>query len=146
VRFGTREHGVRLAISLSREFTGGDLVRFTDDATIAVEGADELSSSYQQSNWLSGVASGALYAFRTLRIPRQCLVLTEFSGRLRASDMDVIANGSAIAIAALADQVLPDVPTDGWTIETQIVERESRISSGTAPMATNSVRDVGMPL
>lgn len=62
---------IRLALRLARAFTGGDLVRFTDDAVVSIKGDDELSSSYTRANWASGVASGALYAFRALGITRQ---------------------------------------------------------------------------
>src|SRR4051812_31441766 len=104
VQFTTGAYWVRLTLGLTDEFSGGDLVRFAQDATVAVEGTDQLSSFYNRANWVSGVTSGALYAFRTLRIPRQCVVLTDLSGRLRAADMEAVANGSALAIAKLADQ------------------------------------------
>jgi hypothetical protein len=123
VRLGTGEYCVRLALQLTREFTGGDLVQFAHDATGFVEGADELASSYNRTNWMSGITSGALYAFRALRIPRQYVVLTELAGRLRASDMEVLANSSAIGIAKLADKELPALHTDGWTIHTEISDR-----------------------
>src|SRR5258707_1127605 len=116
VQLNTGEYWVRFALWLTHEFTGGDLVRFAHDATVSVEGMDKLSSSYNRTNWVSGVTGGALYAFRTLRIPRRCMVLTELSGRLRASDMDAVANGAAIAIAKLADKELPQLPTEGWAI------------------------------
>jgi hypothetical protein len=131
VQLSAGEYWVRLALWLTHEFTGRDLVRFAQEATVAVEGTDPLSSSYNRANWVSGVTSGALYAFRTLRIPRQCVVLTELSGRLRASDMDAVANGSAIAIARLADKELPRLPTEGWTIQAQVSERRLPIPSPT---------------
>ena len=77
---------------------------------------------------MSGIASGALYAFRALNIPRQCLVLSELSGRLRASDMNVVASGSAIAIAELADKKLPNLPTDGWNIQSRLIGHHSLTS------------------
>src|ERR1700675_4312014 len=87
VHLAIEDYWFRLALWLTHEFTGGDLVQFAHDATVAVEGTDKLSSSYNRPNWASGIASGALYAFRTLHIPRQRLVLIELSGRLRAADM-----------------------------------------------------------
>jgi hypothetical protein len=123
VRMARDDRWVRLGLRLTHEFTGGDLVRFAEIATVSLEGADELSATYGRANWVSGVTSGALYAFRTLRIPRQRLFLTELCGCLRASDMDAVANTSAIAIARLADKELPGLPTEGWSIETQIIEQ-----------------------
>jgi len=129
VRLATGEYWVRLALSLTHEFTGGDLVRFAPDATSSIEGADNLSSSYDRANWVSGVTSGALYAFRALGIPRQRVVLTELSGRLRASDMDGVANGSAIAIAKLANRELPSLRPEGWAIQAQVSEPPLAASS-----------------
>ena len=129
VQLTTGEYWVRLALGLTHEFTGGDLVQFAHEATVSVVGTDKLSSSYNRANWVSGVTSGALYAFRTLRIPRQRLVVTELSGRLRASDMDAVANGSAIAIAKLADKELPRLTMEGWSIQAQVSERRPPISS-----------------
>jgi len=117
------EHWVRLAFYLTHEFTGGNLVQLAHGATVSVEGADELSLSYTRTNWESGVVSGSHYAFRTLRIPRQCLVVTEFSGRLRASDMDAVADTAAIAIAKLAGKELPSLPAEGWKVEADVLER-----------------------
>jgi hypothetical protein len=129
------EYWVRLTLWLTDEFTGGDLVRFGRDATVAAEGADALSSSYDRANWVSGITSGALYAFRALRIARQCVVLTELSGRLRASDMEALANGSAIAIAKLADKELPKLGAEGWTIRAEVTERPPTNPSETSQNA-----------
>ena len=123
VRLANDDEWIQLGFGLGCEFTGGELVRLAEGATVAVEAADELSASYRPANWLSGVASGALYAFRTLRMPRQCVVLTELSRRLRAGDMDAVANGAAIGVAELAAKELPKLPTDGWTIEAQLGDR-----------------------
>ncbi len=114
-------YSVRLALWLADEFTGGDLVRFDSNATVSLEGTDSLSSSYSRANWLSGVTSGALYAFRTLRIPRQRVMLTDFSVRLSASEMDAVANGAAIAISNLADKELSTLEIEGWTIQRELL-------------------------
>lgn len=123
VNLTTDEHQVRLVLRLAHEFTGGDLVQFAPDATVSVEGADPLSATYTRANWASGMVSGALYAFRTLRIPRQYLVVHELTGRLRASDMDAVANGSAAAIAKLAGQELLGLALDGWIVQVELAER-----------------------
>jgi hypothetical protein len=133
VNLATEKHWIRLGLHLAQEFTGGDLVWFADDATVSIKGTDKLSLSYKRTNWVSGIASGALHAFRTLRIPRQCLVVTELSGRLRAFDMDAVANSSAIAIAKLANKELPSLPTEGWTIHTEVLEQQL---AGLTPTAT----------
>ena len=113
---------MRLAFRLTQEFTGGDLVRFSPGATVSVESADELSSSHSRTNWASGITSGALYAFRALGIPRQRLVVTELTGRLRAGDMDAVANAAAVAVAKLVDKELPAVSTDGWVVQARVTE------------------------
>ncbi len=114
---------VRLVLSLATEYTGGELVRLAEHANVAIEGTDELSSTYTRLNWMSGLASGVLYAFRALRIPRQQSVLDELSGRLRASDMEAVARCSAIAVAALADRELPPFESDGWEIQVRVFAR-----------------------
>jgi hypothetical protein len=88
IRLNSGDRWIRLVLWLTDEFTGGELIRFAQDAQVSIEGTDDLSSSYVRSNWVSGVASGAFYAFRTLRIPRQHVELAELTGRLRASDME----------------------------------------------------------
>jgi hypothetical protein len=141
VQLRTGEFWVRLALALTRDFTGGDLVQFAEDATVSVEGADKLSSAYKHANWVTGIASGALYAFRALRIPRQHVVLTELCGRLRASDMEAVAIGSAIAIANLAGQELPPVRAEGWTIHAEVSNRSLRSSS----QVSNEGKENGTP-
>src|SRR5947207_2658847 len=64
VKLSAGERHIQLTIRLSHEFAGGDIVRFPPGAAVSVEGADESSSTYSRSNWASGIASGALYAFR----------------------------------------------------------------------------------
>ena len=95
-----------MTLSLTNEFTGGELVRFDDNSNFSVEATDQLSSNYSRVNWMGGIASGALYAFRALHLTRQRVVITDLVGRLRASDMEAIACGSAIAIA--------NSPTENW--------------------------------
>jgi hypothetical protein len=124
VRLSAGEYWVSLALRLTHEFTGGELVRFSPGATVSVEGADEWSSPYTRANWVSGIASGALYAFRALRIPRQHLFVTDFTGRLRACDMDAVANGAALAIAKLAEKELPGLTTEGWAILARVDSHE----------------------
>lgn len=129
---------VRLTLWLAREFTGGELVAFAPEATVSLDGIDEVSASYRRANWVSGVASGALYAFRSLALPRQHLILTDLSGRLRASDMSALATCSALAVARLAGKAIPNLPLDGWTIQTQVAERgavPSRTDQSQQPLA-----------
>ena len=110
----------QITLSLGDEYLGGDMVRIVDRERFSVAGADQLSSTYVPMNWISGVASGGFYAFRTLKIPRQQIVIREFTGRLRSRDMDAVANGAALAVAKLAGQELPPLETDGWTIDCQL--------------------------
>ena len=122
IQLNSEEPWVRLVLRLTDEFTEGELVRFAQDAKVSIEGTDDLSSSYVRSNWVSGVASGAFYAFRALRIPRQHVELAELTGRLRAADMEIVAKGTVIAIAKLVGKDLPHQLTEEWTIDAQVSE------------------------
>lgn len=120
VRLTKDDSHLHIGFWLGEEFTGGELVHLAPGARIAVEGADPLSSTYSRTNWMGGLASGALYAFRTLHLPRQRLLLTELSGRLQSCDMEAVASGAALGIARLANQELAQVPTSGWHAEVQL--------------------------
>ncbi len=127
------EYRVRLVVGLADEFTGGEVVQFSPGALVSLEGADTLAAYYTRKNWASGIMSGTLYAFRALDIPRQILVVRELSGRLRASDMDALATGSAIAIAKLVDKDLAWQPPEGWSIQTEVTERSRLIANRANP-------------
>jgi hypothetical protein len=140
VNFAAGEFWLRLVLRFANEYAGGNLVRFSPSATVAIEGADDRSERYTRENWASAITSGALYAFRILRIPRQHLVVTEFTGRLRACDMDAIANAAAVATAALAEKELSNVTTEGWVVQVQVTERHrsavARMNSQSSDAAT----------
>jgi hypothetical protein len=123
---------LRLSLSLESEYLGGDLVRFRPSGD-SIEGMDELSKSYRETNWLGGVASGAFYAFRTLRIPRQHLNVSVLQGSLRAKDMEIVATATAIAIGKLCERELPEVPLNGWTSEFRVTDRNSTKQQTLAP-------------
>lgn len=114
------EFWLRLSLRIANEHSSGDLVYLADDAVLSIEPADELSSSYGAENWMSGVISGALYAFRTLRVPRKRLALESLSGRLRSIDMDALANCSAVAIARLVEMELPGLDMENWVVDAQV--------------------------
>jgi hypothetical protein len=117
------QHWLRLALWLGEEFQSGQLVRLARDTTVSIEGLDPLSSSYDRANWLSGVSSGALYAYRALHIARQRTVVTELSGQLEAADMDAVSSAAALAISALANKELPNLSAEGWSRQTRLTER-----------------------
>jgi hypothetical protein len=107
---------LRLSLRLGDDFLAGDLVRLAPDAMFSVEGADDLSASYGKVNWFSGVASGALFAFRTLKAARRVVHVEELTGRLGSADMPVVADAAAQAIAGcLNSQNLP-LDSEGWEI------------------------------
>jgi len=114
------DYWIHLSLRILGEYSNGELVRFADDAVISIEAADELSSTYRTENWMSGVISGVLYAFRTLHIPRKRVSLEALSGRLRSIDMDALANCSATAIASLVEEKLPELNLENWTVDTQV--------------------------
>jgi hypothetical protein len=128
---------VQVGLLLSGEFTGGPIDRILRGADITIKGADELSASYTRANWISAVASGALYAFRTLGLPRQHVELAQLTGELKAEEMQAIANGTAHAIARLADKTLPPIDTDGWGVEVQSSSMASAAEDGSKVLAEN---------
>lgn len=111
----------QIVLSLGFEYLGGNVVRIADREKYCVTGADELSATYTSTNWNSGIASGAFYAFRTLKIVRQEIIIREFAGRLPSSDMEAIANGVALAIAKLADREPLAIESEGWTIDCKVI-------------------------
>lgn len=121
------QHWVRLSLWLATEFRGGELVRIDDEAAVSIEGTDELAATYTPTNWLSGVCSGALFAFRTLQLPRQKVSLTELSGRLGSHDMEMVANASALAVAKLAARDLPGLNADGWVGQSLLMDRRKSL-------------------
>ncbi len=134
VKLSSKDRHVQLRLQLGAEFIGGEIVQFTPESTISVEGADELSSTYSRSNWASGLASGALYAFRALKVPRRYVSVTELTGRLRAGDMEAVANCASIAVADLVDKEISIVSMDGWVVE------KAPLSTVAAPVESNSSR------
>jgi hypothetical protein len=108
-----------LSLRIDSENSSADLVRLGNDAVISIESADELSSNYRAENWMSGVISGALYAFRALRVPRRRLSLEALSGRLRSIDMDALAHCSAAVTASLLEKDLPEIHWENWIIDTR---------------------------
>ncbi len=122
---------IRIVLSLSDEFGGGELIRVAEGAHFAIEGMDELSSTYTRRNWLSGLTSGALYAFRSLKIPRRHARIDDLNGRLCASDMETVARCSALAVAALANRELLPFDPEGWEIRLELSDRvETNGSNG----------------
>jgi len=90
------------------------LAVFSSDAHYQVFGQDELSQSYDRSNWMSAIISGARYALRKLNIPLHRFTISEFVGKLHSEDMQVIAEATGQTIAAIAHEELPTVELDGW--------------------------------
>jgi len=129
VEAASAHNSLRLALSLAGELTSNRVARFADDAVVSVQGADELASTYRPYNWIVGVMSGALYAFRALLMTRQQVVVTELSGHLGSLDMDAIANCAALAVAKLADRDPPALELGTWQVNVQVTERPPATSS-----------------
>lgn len=124
---------VQLVLRLGDEFRGGDLVFFSNQ----VKGGDE---------WRCGIASGALYAFRTLKIPRQHLLVEEIQCKLPSSEMEVLANCSALAIAKLAGKELPPFPDKDWMYASEIVKRIFESASTRPPVSAGKLKAMfGVP-
>ncbi len=107
---------VRLSIRFAEDYTGGSVARLALGVRTALEAGDEASSSYTNKNWLSGVASGAFYAYRTLKVQRRVVVVTELTGRLCAPDIQVLAFAAARMIAAHLQRELALEELPGWDV------------------------------
>lgn len=105
-----------LSVKLVEEFTGGNVVRLAPRTSVQIEPADELAATCTERNWFSGIASGAFYAYRTLKVQRRVVLITNLTGRLAAPDMSALACASARAIAVLLQRELSlaDDDLDGW--------------------------------
>jgi hypothetical protein len=122
VRMKSSEFWINLSLRRITTHRFGYIVHLADQAAVFIEPADELSSSYQTENWMSAVMSGVLYAFRALHIPRQKLALEALSGRLRSTDMDALANCSALATAALVNMEIPQLDLGDWVAEVETTD------------------------
>jgi lipopolysaccharide/colanic/teichoic acid biosynthesis glycosyltransferase len=112
---------IAIGLSLSNMFIRGKLVDLHSKGRYHIEGADELSQSYDQSNWFSGVMDGALYAFRELQLPRQVVSVSQLTGRLGSTDMAIIAEITAMGIAKLTDRFLQLPSVDGWLVDVSTI-------------------------
>ena len=130
-RLTNGDRTIHLALSLGDEFTGGKLVRLERGVTLSIQGADELALRHGFATWSCGLISGALFAFRSLQIPRQEVLIHECSGRLGSSDMEAVAQASALAICKLANREMPEAELVGW-------ERVANILPVVLPLASSS--------
>ena len=107
---------VKLSIRLAEDFTGGTVVRLAPGARVALEAGDDLSSTYTTRNWFSGIASGAFYAYRTLKVPRRVVLVTNLAGRLGSGDIQVLAHATARMVADILHGALPRQELAGWQV------------------------------
>jgi hypothetical protein len=112
VRLAKGHHEIHLVVSLGEESNSVKLVRLAPGASFSIRGEDEMSSQYKLSNWMSGLISGARYAFSTLKIPRQEVRIRECSARLDSSEMEALAYAIAMAVYKLANREMAG--PEGW--------------------------------
>ena len=127
-------------VSLDGAFTGGALVEPVPSFLGGIEGKDEVASSYKVANWLGGLTSGALYAFRALKLPRRRLLLSELAGSLRGSGMQALANGACVGVATLCERDSPIVDADGWQIECEVLSPSLPVAGNDNGKSTDSSR------
>jgi hypothetical protein len=109
---------VRIDLSATgRPYRGGALVLLADDFRFELEGTDELAKEHSLNNWLSGIVSGALYAFRSLKVERQHLRLAVLDGKLSSADVDAVAAATTLAVAALSGKDAPSLDLAGWHVQ-----------------------------
>jgi hypothetical protein len=107
---------VRLMAAFGEPFVGGSLLVVLPDGLVAVEAADNAAKNYTFSTWLSGLTSGALYAFRALKVPRRRIWLSQLEGRLGSGDMGAVAMLASLVVAKLAGQEPPALDLGDWVI------------------------------
>ena len=118
VRLTKGDHKIHLVLSLGEESTAVKIARLALGATFSIQGEDELSAQYKLSNWMSGIISGAHYAFRTLKIPRQEVRIRECSARIDSSEMEALAYASAMAVFKLAGHEMAGLEGWEWAADT----------------------------
>jgi len=111
----------RVVLSLDGVYTGGKLVQPVLSFLAGIEGRDEITREYRLSNWVAGLTSGALYAFRSLKLPRRKVQLHRLDGELPSSGVQALANGAAVGVAKLCDRPPPNLERAGWRIDCEIV-------------------------
>lgn len=114
------DEAAQLSIALDGVFERGSIVEPTAWFSGEMDGRGEIASQYTLSNWLAGLSSGALYAFRALKVPRQRVLLSHLSGSLQASSMTALANATAVGIAKLTEKELPSLDLDDWVIDCDV--------------------------
>ena len=112
VRLAKGNHEIHLVVSLGEESNSLKLVRLAPGAAFSIQGEDEMSAQYKISTWMSGLISGARYAFSTLKIPRQEVRIRECSARIDSLDMEALAYASAMAVYKLANREMAG--PEGW--------------------------------
>ena len=105
---------IRVELSLGSVYRGGEIARPAPGVECRIEPVGKRAAKYLDENWLSGIMSGAFYAFRTLKMQRRHVDVHAFVGRLTSADMDAVANAAALVIAGLANAELPGLQLDGW--------------------------------
>jgi hypothetical protein len=114
VVISNQDRWAQLGLSLLEQFDGGMLLLYPEGFCCRLTGADDLAEKYHLRNWESGVMSGVLYAFRTLKRPRMRILVSEMDGYLRSEDMPALAMASSLAVAELLDEELPGLGIPGW--------------------------------
>jgi len=135
------DHRICLKAMLGESFTGGSIVAALPDSLVAVEATDEASREYTLSTWLSGLASGALYAFRSLQVPRRRVWLYQFTGRLGRGDMGAVATAAALVVARLSEKEAPPVELGDWRVQSE----EANLQSGRAGERASSDNSPVLP-
>ena len=107
---------IHLVASLGEPFTGGSIVAPLPDAAIALDPADDASKGYALPTWISGLASGALYAFRYLNVPRRRLWLSRLEGHVGSTDMGALASAASLMVARLSGKEPPPVELGEWKL------------------------------
>lgn len=103
---------ISLSIQLAEDYTGGPVVRLGPGVrALAIESVD---ASAPQSHWLSGIASGAFYAYRTLKEQRRVLLISNLQARLHLADTSALAYAAARAVAVCLHRDLVLADSEGW--------------------------------
>lgn len=125
-----------LRLSLGGEFSGGKIVEKAPDFLGVIVGTGETAEGYTLDNWLAGMSSGALFAFRKLGLPRRGVALHRVEGELPAAGIPALADAVAMAVAKLTGRAPMPMETDAGSITCRIVHESESVepSAPKAPM------------
>ncbi|MEX2140233.1 MAG: hypothetical protein WD894_13290 [Pirellulales bacterium] len=116
VRLENGPRWLELQLSLDGDWNGGRLIVYPHAGIPDVRAADDLSRTYDLQTWETGMMSGAFQAYRALNCPRRRVVVADLRGLLSSADMTALAAATAIGVAKLLGNDLPNLDIPQWRV------------------------------